>query len=200
LPEHTAAFQRVLQYAVLQAQGAEQTEIDGGNILAALFQAEQSHAVFLLHQQGITRLDVLNYIAHGISKIGDEYEPTIDGDETDASDAQQTRDPLAAFTVDLVERAAGGHIDPLIGRLPELQRTIQILCRRRKNNPIYVGESGVGKTAIAEGLALKIHLGEVPEVLSGARVYALDMGAVMKFIPSSAPVLSAGDRWTLRTF
>ncbi len=179
LPEHTAAFQRVLQYAVLQAQGAEQAEIDGGNILAALYQVEQSHAVFLLKQQGITRLDVLNYIAHGISKIEDEFEPAVDGDETEAGEAQSQRDPLAAFTVDLVERASAGHIDPLIGRLPELQRTIQILCRRRKNNPIYVGESGVGKTAIAEGLALKIHLGEVPEVLRDAKVYALDMGAVL---------------------
>jgi ATP-dependent Clp protease ATP-binding subunit ClpA len=180
LPEHTAAFQRVLQYAVLQAQGAEQTEIDGGNILAALYQAEQSHAVYLLKQQGVTRLDVLNYIAHGISKIEDEYEPA-EGEETEAEDgdSQPARDPLAAFTVNLVERAAGGHIDPLIGRTPEVQRTIQILCRRRKNNPIYVGESGVGKTAIAEGLALKIHLGDVPEVLKDAKVFALDMGAVL---------------------
>ncbi len=180
LPEHTAAFQRVLQYAALQAQGAEQTEIDGGNILAALYQIDQSHAVYLLKNQGISRLDVLNFISHGIAKISDDGE-FADGDELDpdAADAQTARDPLKAFTVDLVERAAGGHIDPLIGRTPELQRTIQILCRRRKNNPIYVGESGVGKTAIAEGLALKIHLGEVPEVLRDAKVFALDMGAVL---------------------
>ncbi len=180
LPEHTAAFQRVLQYAVLQAQGAEQAEIDGGNILAALYQVEQSHAVYLLKRQGISRLDVLNFISHGISKVSGG-EPG-EGDELEAeesSEAQTTRDPLASFTVDLVERAAAGHIDPLIGRVPELQRTIQILCRRRKNNPIYVGESGVGKTAIAEGLALKIHLGDVPEVLREAKVYALDMGAVL---------------------
>ena len=180
LPEHTAAFQRVLQYAMLQAQGAEQTEIDGGNILAALFQVDQSQAIFLLKQQGITRLDVLNFISHGISRFTDDGELT-EGDEleADAVEAQTARDPLKAFTVDLIERAAGGHIDPLIGRNPELQRTIQILCRRRKNNPIYVGESGVGKTAIAEGLALKIHLGEVPEVLRNAKIYALDMGAVL---------------------
>jgi ATP-dependent Clp protease ATP-binding subunit ClpA len=180
LPEHTAAFQRVLQYAVLQAQGAEQAEIDGGNILAALYQIEQSHAVYLLKRQGITRLDVLNFISHGISKISGG-EPA-EGDELEAeeaSEAQTSRDPLASFTVNLVERAAQGFIDPLIGRMPELQRTIQILCRRRKNNPIYVGESGVGKTAIAEGLALKIHLGDVPEVLREAKVYALDMGAVL---------------------
>ncbi len=180
LPEHTAAFQRVLQYAMLQAQGAEQTEIDGGNILAALYQVDQSHAIFLLKQQGITRLDVLNFISHGIARFTDDGELT-EGDEMDAdsTDAQTARDPLKAFTVDLLERAAGGHIDPLIGRTPELQRTIQILCRRRKNNPIYVGESGVGKTAIAEGLALKIHLGEVPEILRDARIFALDMGAVL---------------------
>ncbi|MBC7911190.1 MAG: ATP-dependent Clp protease ATP-binding subunit ClpA [Pyrinomonadaceae bacterium] len=181
LPEHTAAFQRVLQYAVLQAQGAEQTEIDGGNILAALYQADQSHAVYLLKQQGITRLDVLSYISHGVSKISDEGEFAAEGSEFEAEEgeAQQARDPLAAYTVNLNERAAEGHIDPLIGRAPEVLRTIQILCRRRKNNPIYVGESGVGKTAIAEGLALKIHLGDVPEVLLEAKVYALDMGAVL---------------------
>ena len=180
LPEHTAAFQRVLQYAMLQAQGAEQTEIDGGNILAALYQVDQSHAIYLLKQQGIARLDVLNYISHGISRISDDGELTErDEMEAEDTDAQTARDPLKAFTVDLIERAAGGHIDPLIGRTPELQRTIQILCRRRKNNPIYVGESGVGKTAIAEGLALKIHLGEVPEVLRDAKIYALDMGAVL---------------------
>ncbi|MBV9960378.1 MAG: ATP-dependent Clp protease ATP-binding subunit ClpA [Acidobacteria bacterium] len=180
LPEHTAAFQRVLQYAVLQAQGAEQPEIDGGNILAALYQVEQSQAVYLLKRQGITRLDVLNYISHGISKLDGEGEPAGSEDlETEEERGQAQRDPLASFTVDLVERASEGHIDPLIGRMPELQRTIQILCRRRKNNPIYVGESGVGKTAIAEGLALKIHTGEVPEVLRDAKVYALDMGAVL---------------------
>ncbi len=181
LPEHTAAFQRVLQYAVLQAQGAEQTEIDGGNILAALYQADQSHAVYLLKQQGITRLDVLSYISHGVSKLLDEGEfAGHDGElEAEEGEAQQARDPLAAYTVNLNERAAEGYIDPLIGRTPEVLRTIQILCRRRKNNPIYVGESGVGKTAIAEGLALKIHLGEVPEVLLEAKIYALDMGAVL---------------------
>jgi ATP-dependent Clp protease ATP-binding subunit ClpA len=182
MPEQTLMFQRVLQYAILQAEGSGQQEIDGGNILAALFQAERSQAVYLLKKHGITRLDVLNYIAHGISKVSDDGAPLLpDGVEVDDENAgaQVARDPLAAFTVNLVERAAAGHIDPLIGRAPELQRTIQILCRRRKNNPIYVGEPGVGKTAIAEGLALKIHRGEVPEVLKDASVYALDMGAVL---------------------
>jgi ATP-dependent Clp protease ATP-binding subunit ClpA len=174
-------LRRVLQYALLQVQASEQKEVNGGNILAALFHAERSHAVYLLEKQGITRLAVLNYISHGISKISEEPEPAFGGEnpEVGNEDAQTSRDPLKSFTVNLIERAAAGHIDPLIGRAAELQRTIQVLCRRRKNNPVYVGEPGVGKTAIAEGLALKIHLGEVPEVLRSAKVYALDMGAVL---------------------
>jgi ATP-dependent Clp protease ATP-binding subunit ClpA len=180
-PQQTIMFARVLQYALLQAEGSGQREVDGGNILAALFQADRSYAVYLLKSQGIRRLDVLNYLAHGISKIAGAPEPSVEGwnEEDEEGAAEQVRDPLAAFTVNLVERASEGHIDPLIGRSPELLRTIQILCRRRKNNPIYVGEPGVGKTAIAEGLALKIHKGEVPEVLREAKVYALDMGAVL---------------------
>src|SRR5690349_161763 len=177
LPEQTIAFQQVLQYALLQAQASEQQEVNGGNVLAALFSAKHSHAVFLLNKHGITRLAVLNYISHGISPAGEE-EAAGASDEGE-EDARPARDPLQAFTVNLIERAAAGQIDPLIGRNDELQRTIQILCRRRKNNPVYVGEPGVGKTAIAEGLALKIHLGEVPEVLSSATLYALDMGAVL---------------------
>ncbi|HEX8456559.1 MAG TPA: ATP-dependent Clp protease ATP-binding subunit ClpA [Pyrinomonadaceae bacterium] len=184
LPEQTEMFTRILQYAMLQAQGSGQKEIDGGNILAALFQAERSYAVYLLRQQGITRLDVLNFIAHGISKHRDTGDAGAGGDtdaetETESAQQQEQRDPLAAFTVNLNERAREGYIDPLIGRHVEVLRTIQILCRRRKNNPIYVGEPGVGKTAIAEGLALKIQQGDVPEVLRDAQVYALDMGAVL---------------------
>ncbi|MGI8565781.1 MAG: ATP-dependent Clp protease ATP-binding subunit ClpA, partial [Pyrinomonadaceae bacterium] len=181
MPEQTAMFQRVLQYALLQAEGSGQKEVNGGNILAALFQAERSHAVYLLAKQGITRLDVLNFIAHGISKIAGGDELSEEGAEVAAGQeaGQTARDPLAAFTVNLNERAAEGQIDPLIGRTMELERTIQVLCRRRKNNPIYVGEPGVGKTAIAEGLALKIHQGEIPEILKPAVVYALDMGAVL---------------------
>jgi ATP-dependent Clp protease ATP-binding subunit ClpA len=179
-PQQTIMFARVLQYALLQAEGSGQQEVDGGNILAALFQADRSYAVYLLKSQGIRRLDVLNYLAHGISKIAGAPETTEGWNEEDEEGASEpVRDPLAAFTVNLVERASEGHIDPLIGRSPELLRTIQILCRRRKNNPIYVGEPGVGKTAIAEGLALKIHKGEVPEVLREAKVFALDMGAVL---------------------
>ena len=179
LPEQTIAFQRVLQYAVLQAQASEQKEVNGGGVLAALFQARHSHAVFILNKHGITRLAVLNYISHGISAFADEpVTGDVNADEQDG-DARPFRDPLQAFTVNLIERAAAGQIDPLIGRSEELQRTIQILCRRRKNNPVYVGEPGVGKTAIAEGLALKIHQREVPEALRSATVYALDMGAVL---------------------
>src|SRR5689334_4608126 len=177
LPEQTIAFQQVLQYALLQAQASEQRELNGGGVLAALFHARHSHAVYLLNKHGITRLAVLNYISHGISAVSEEQAA---GDiNVDEEEARPARDPLQAFTVNLNERAAAGQIDPLIGRNDELQRTIQILCRRRKNNPVYVGEPGVGKTAIAEGLALKIHREEVPEILRSATLYALDMGAVL---------------------
>jgi ATP-dependent Clp protease ATP-binding subunit ClpA len=180
LPEYTAAFQRAVEYALLQAEGSGQREVDGGNVLAALFQSPHSQAVYLLRKQGITRLDVLNYLAHGISKVegggGDGF--AHEGAE-DFETEQAARDPLKEFATNLVARAAEGKIDPLIGRESEVARTIQVLCRRRKNNPIYVGDPGVGKTAIAEGLALKIHMGEVPDALKGAEVYSLDMGALL---------------------
>jgi ATP-dependent Clp protease ATP-binding subunit ClpA len=184
MPEQTIQFARVLQYALMQAEASGRREVDGGQILASLYQADQSYAVYLLKSQNVRRLDVLNYISHGISKVspGDDaaFEGWADADDAEGQEAAEAaRDPLAAFTVNLVERAAEGHIDPLIGRSAEVLRTIQILCRRRKNNPIYVGEPGVGKTAIAEGLALKIHKGEVPEILKEAKVFALDMGAVL---------------------
>jgi ATP-dependent Clp protease ATP-binding subunit ClpA len=181
MPEQTIMFRRIFQYAVLQSEASQQKEVSTGDLLAALFHAESSHAVYLLERQGVTRLAVLNYISHGISKTDEE--PALTPDETvpgvSNENERPAKDPLRAFTVNLIERAAAGQIDPLIGRTAELQRTIQILCRRRKNNPVYVGEPGVGKTAIAEGLALKIHLGEVPEVLQSASIYALDMGAVL---------------------
>jgi ATP-dependent Clp protease ATP-binding subunit ClpA len=186
MPEQTPAFERVLERAALQAQASGQHQIDGGNILAALYQERRSHAVYLLERQGISRLDVLNYISHGISKTGEGPVPSggEPGEEEEEGGLRNPlevfkRDPLAAFTTNLVERAAKGGIDPLIGRISEVERTIQVLCRRRKNNPIYVGDPGVGKTAIAEGLALKIYHGEVPEVLRGTEVYALDMGALL---------------------
>ncbi|MDT5157612.1 MAG: ATP-dependent Clp protease ATP-binding subunit ClpA [Acidobacteriota bacterium] len=182
LPEYTAAFQRVVEYALLQAEGSGQKEVDGGNVLAAIFQSPNSHAVYLLKRQGVTRLDVLNYLAHGISKV----EPEDGGVGEFASEVgedyeseQAARDPLKAFATNLVERAAEGKIDPLIGRDAEVARTIQVLCRRRKNNPIYVGDPGVGKTAIAEGLALRIQQNEVPDALKGTEVYSLDMGALL---------------------
>ncbi|HEX8499799.1 MAG TPA: ATP-dependent Clp protease ATP-binding subunit ClpA [Pyrinomonadaceae bacterium] len=181
LPEYTAAFQRVVEYALLQAEGSGQKEVDGGNVLAALFQSPNSHAVYLLRRQGVTRLDVLNYLAHGISKVepggGAPFAHGEEGEDFEAEEA--ARDPLTAFASNLVERAAEGKIDPLIGREAEVTRTVQVLCRRRKNNPIYVGDPGVGKTAIAEGLALKIQQGEVPDALKGAEVYSLDMGALL---------------------
>ena len=183
MPELTSTFQSTIQYAVLQAEGSGQPSVDGGNILAALYQAEQSYAVYLLLQQGVSRLDILNYIAHGISKV-EPGESVLEGiEDEDFAEGGATprpkKKPLESFTVELVERAAKGEIDPIVGRLAEIERTIQVLCRRKKNNPLYVGEPGVGKTALAEGLALKISEGDVPEVLRGAKVFALDMGAVL---------------------
>jgi ATP-dependent Clp protease ATP-binding subunit ClpA len=177
MPIQTATFQRVLEYALLQAQSSGRDEIDGGHMLASLYEAPDSHAVYLLRTQGIEKLDILNFISHGISR---EFEQAGgDLEEMAGGEAPPVADPLASFAVNLIERAAAGEIDPLIGRGPELERTIQILCRRRKNNPLFVGEPGVGKTAIAEGLARKIHEGAVPEVLRDAVVYSLDMGAVV---------------------
>ncbi|MEP6946032.1 MAG: ATP-dependent Clp protease ATP-binding subunit ClpA [Acidobacteriota bacterium] len=181
MPELTSTFQSTISYAELQAEGSGQGAVDGGNILAALYQAEQSYAVYLLLQQGITRLDILNYISHGISKIdfGEVPPGELDEDELDGTGGGQRKKPLESFTVELVAKAAAGEIDPIVGREAEIERTIQVLCRRKKNNPLYVGEPGVGKTALAEGLALKISEGHVPEVLQGAKVFALDMGAVL---------------------
>jgi ATP-dependent Clp protease ATP-binding subunit ClpA len=179
-PEQTPAYERVINRAMEQAEASSQDKVDGGNILAALFGENHSHAKYLLEKQGITRLDILNYISHGISKVDEFGEPLpLGDDEDDEVAARAMRDPLQAFASNLIERAAEGGIDPLIGRASELERTIQVLCRRRKNNPLYVGDPGVGKTAIAEGLALKIHQNEVPDVLKGAEVYALDMGALL---------------------
>lgn len=183
LPELTATFQSTINYAVLQAEGSGQALVDGGNILAAFYQAEQSFAVFLLLQQGVTRLDILNYISHGISKLESFGEFPDEFDEDDELAGMGGRQPqvkpLESFTVELVAKATNGEIDPIVGRDAEIERTIQVLCRRKKDNPLYVGEPGVGKTALAEGLALKISEGDVPEVLRDAKVYALDMGAVL---------------------
>jgi ATP-dependent Clp protease ATP-binding subunit ClpA len=181
MPELTSTFQSTISYAVLQAEGSGQSAVDGGNILAAIYQAEQSYAVYLLLQQGVSRLDILNYISHGISKIdfGDPLPDGIEEEDFDGLGPMERKKPLESFCVELVARAAAGEIDPIVGRLAEIERTIQVLCRRKKNNPLYVGEPGVGKTALAEGLALKISEGDVPEVLIDAKVFALDMGAVL---------------------
>jgi len=181
MPELTSTFQSTISYAVLQAEGSGQGAVDGGNILASMYKAEQSYAVYLLLQQKVTLLDILNYISHGISKVdSDDLLPDgIEDEEFDPGNAQARKKPLESFTVELVAKAAAGEIDPIVGRSTEIERTIQVLCRRKKNNPLYVGEPGVGKTALAEGLALKISEGNVPEVLLGAKVFALDMGAVL---------------------
>ncbi len=179
-PQQTIGIERVLQRAAIHALSAEQKVIEGGDVLVAMFREDESHALFLLQQEGITRLDLLNYLSHGISKGPDGEEEGegpggLGGDE----DGGTQKDPLRAYTVNLSVEAEEGRIDPLIGREKELERTIQVLCRRRKNNPIYVGETGVGKTAIAEGLALRIHEEKVPEPLQGAVIYSLDMGALL---------------------
>jgi len=174
-PVLTTMLQRVIQYAQLHAQSSGQKEVDTRQMLAALYQAERSQAVYLLRSQGINKLDLLSFLSHGFTK--DEPQPAfIRGDEDDAT---PQGDPLKLYATSLNERAKKGEIDPLIGRGPELERTVQILCRRRKNNPLFVGEPGVGKTAIAEGLALKIFKDEIPAVLKTSEVWSLDMGALL---------------------
>ena len=174
----TLGFQRVLQRAVLHVQSSGHREVTGANVVVAIFGEQESQAVFLLKQQGINRLDVVNYIAHGISKAHEDQEPTGPSSEENGENSQNAK-PLENFASNLNELARQGRIDPLIGRREEVERTIQILCRRRKNNPLFVGEAGVGKTAIAEGLAKMIVDDEVPDVLRKATIYALDLGALV---------------------
>ncbi|MBK1695006.1 ATP-dependent Clp protease ATP-binding subunit ClpA [Chromatium weissei] len=178
----TLGFQRVLQRAVFHVQSAGKKEVTGANVLVALFSEQDSQAVFLLNQQNVTRLDVINYISHGISKVPGENQDDETPGETDdvhSEEKDSSPSPLDRFASNLNELARQGRIDPLIGRASEVERTIQILCRRRKNNPLYVGEAGVGKTAIAEGLAKMIVDAQVPEVLSNAVIYALDLGGLV---------------------
>jgi ATP-dependent Clp protease ATP-binding subunit ClpA len=183
-PQTTVGVERVLQRAAIHVMSSDQEVIDGGNVLVQMFKEEESHAVFLLDQEDIKPFDLKQYFSHGVSPDGatdddeDEEGATTAGEDEDG-DAPTPKDPLKAYTVDLNAEAAAGRIDPLIGRSDELTRTVQVLCRRRKNNPIFVGEPGVGKTAIVEGLALHIHDGNVPDVLKGATVYSLDMGALV---------------------
>jgi len=183
----TLGFQRVIQRAIMHVQstGNGKKEVTGANVLVAIFGEKDSHAVYYLHQQGVTRLDVVNFIAHGIKKSdppeavkGAEPSPA-EQEEGGASEKNEKASPLEQFTQNLNQAAKDGKIDPLIGREYEVERTIQILCRRRKNNPLLVGEAGVGKTAIAEGLAWRITQKDVPEILAEAIVYSLDMGALL---------------------
>ena len=177
----TLSFQRVLQRAVYHVQSAGKKEVTSLNVLVAIFSERDSHAVYLLNEQGVTRLDVVNYISHGISKTtGDDgTSGAPEGDPKQDEAGQASQNPLEQYATDLNALAAEGKIDPLIGRRDEIERVVQTLCRRRKNNPLLVGEAGVGKTAIAEGLAWLITEGDVPEVLLGSTIYALDMGSLI---------------------
>jgi ATP-dependent Clp protease ATP-binding subunit ClpA len=175
-PEETLSFQRVLSRAVWHAQSAAQKQLESGDILAALLEEPDSYARYLLEQQGITRLDVLNYISHGLTRQ-QGVATEIVGEDDEAE--ERVQDLLAAFTSDLVELAATGKIDPLIGREAEMERTIQVLCRRLKNNPLFVGDAGVGKTAMVHGLARRIHEGNVPDPLKNVHLYALDLGLLL---------------------
>lgn len=177
----TLGFQRVLQRAVFHVQSAGKTEVTGANVLAAIFSEQESQAVYFLRRENITRLDVINYISHGVSKYqnNDMHENMNSSMEEDMMTPEGNESPLDSYCTNLNRRAKQGKIDPLIGRHEEIQRTIQVLCRRRKNNPLLVGEAGVGKTAIAEGLARRIVDGEIPDSIRGCVVYSLDLGALL---------------------
>lgn len=183
VPRQTLALQRMLQRTVLHMQSAQQAEVGVGDLLAAILEEENSHACFFLQSQGIERVDLLDYISHVQPVSSTPGKPSKQPDEPAPGDRgkprQKPNDPLKAFTIDLIARAKEGKIDPLIGRNQELERAILILCRRRKNNPIFVGEPGVGKTAMAEGLALRVAEGEVPELLKNSELFTLDMGALL---------------------
>ncbi len=191
-PSTTLAFQRVLARAVAQRQGAGKDEVAGPDVVVSMYAEPESFAVYFLEEEGVTRLDLVSYMAHGVTELdpGDDgWEPDLDdepdlvGDEDeeedDGDDAEAGRDPLAAFTQDLTELARQGALDPLVGRGREIDRTLHILARRKKNNPIFVGDSGVGKTALVEGLARRIAAGDVPAALQGASIYSLDLGSVV---------------------
>ena len=172
----TLGFQRVLQRAVFHVQSSGKQEVTGTNVLVAIFSEQESQAIFFLKKQDISRFEVVNYISHGVAKLDDDE----DGVASDVEGGEQEeKNPLDQFTINLNELAKQGRIDPLIGRKDELERTVQVLCRRRKNNPLFVGEAGVGKTALAEGLAKKIVDGEVPEILNDYIIYSLDLGALL---------------------
>jgi ATP-dependent Clp protease ATP-binding subunit ClpA len=175
--QQTVGFQRVIQRAINHVRSAEKQQVAVSDILASIFQEKDSHAEYFLSSEGITRLDVLSYISHNVSKPLDKgLDPFL---KTEKREKKRKTDPLEAFTIDLVKYAALGKLDPLIGRDLEMERTIQVLCRRRKNNPIFVGDPGVGKTAMAEGLAIRINDGSIPELLKNVRIYSLDLGGLL---------------------
>ncbi len=174
----TLGFQRVIQRAILHVQSSGKKEVTGANVLVAIYGEKDSHAVFFLHQQGVTRLDVVNFISHGVAKVADTGSKRAET-EQEAEGEAAPAGALENFTLNLNQAVLAGKIDPLIGREQELERVIQTLCRRRKNNPLLVGEAGVGKTAIAEGLARRIVEKNVPDVLANAVIYSLDMGALL---------------------
>jgi len=176
--QQTVGFQRVIQRAINHVRSAEKQEVDVSDILASIFQEKDSHAEYFLNEEGITRLDVLSHISHDVSKspFRDRSDEFV---KTGKREKRKKTDPLEAFTIDLVKRAAEGKLDPLIGRELEMERTIQVLCRRRKNNPIFIGDPGVGKTAMAEGLAIKINSGSIPDLLKDIRIYSLDLGGLL---------------------
>ncbi|HXG54194.1 MAG TPA: Clp protease N-terminal domain-containing protein, partial [Vicinamibacterales bacterium] len=188
-PEQTLAFRRVLQTAVLHVQSAGRQEVQSGDVLAATLQQNRSYAAQVLATQGVTRLDVLEYITHGISKVPPAMPPSSSGgdDQDEAGDpglgersgGGSAKDPLSSYAMNLTDRARAGELDPLIGRADELLRTLEILCRRRKNNPVFVGDAGVGKTALAEGLATRLLGDDVPDLLEGAEVFSLDTAALL---------------------
>ena len=175
----TLGFQRVLQRAVFHVQSSDRNEVTGANVLVAIFSEQESQAVYFLNRMNITRLDIVNYISHGISKVHEQSDESLESPDTGGPAEETTKQPLDSFATNLNELAAQGKIDPLIGRRPEIRRTVQVLCRRRKNNPLFVGEAGVGKTALAEGLAKMIVEGEVADILLGSTIYSLDLGSLI---------------------
>src|SRR5690554_609981 len=179
----TLGFQRVIQRAIMHVSSGNSNKnmVTGANVLVAMYGEKDSHAVYYLLQQGVTRLDVVNFLSHGITKTPEEPapEPVRQAAAETEHKSDQQKSPLELYALDLNAEARNGRIDPLIGRELEVERVIQVLCRRRKNNPLLVGKAGVGKTAIAEGLAWRITKGDVPEILADAQVYALDMGALL---------------------
>ncbi|MCZ6685276.1 MAG: ATP-dependent Clp protease ATP-binding subunit ClpA [Candidatus Dadabacteria bacterium] len=176
-PQYSAGSQFVLRLAAMHAESVEKPEINGSNILISMFRIDESHAVYLLNEQGVNRYDLVRYVSHGGKQYIDQDKPTSIA-KTDVETTQQTKDPLSEYCTNLVQKANDGKLDPLIGRESEIDRTIHILARRRKNNPIFVGDAGVGKTAIAEGLALRIAEKKVPAALEETHIYALDMGSL----------------------